>query len=135
MIEHEHEVLFKRAHVGIGQNKELLVGGGIDILRNAFFRKRIANTKRLVNCLFGDFEIQIVFEKRGELNAQKPAFCQHGAVLFHSAAIIALQRWVRDDNRLAEKRTAFCATNGEHIGDMRDIGQGQAAFRCCQGIA
>ena len=130
MIEHEHEVLFKRAHVGIGQDEELLIRGRFDKLRNAFFRKRITNTKSLVNCLFGDFEIQVVFEKRGKLNAKKPAFCQHGTVLLHSAAVIALQRWVRDNNGLAEQGAAFCAANGEHIGNMGNIGQGQTAVRC-----
>ena len=110
---------------GVGQNRELLVGGGVVQHPAALVLKGLADGQRFFIRRRGKPGVQPVLQKRQKLQPQQPALGQHAAVLLDGIAEILFQLLVGDDQRLPEQRTALGSAQIEYIAQRGVVLQAQ----------
>lgn len=78
--------------------------------------------------------VEAVLKEFVELDPQEPALGEKGAVLFDDGKEMGNAAGVGDDHRFPEQGAAFGAADVEHVGEGREVLEGDVVFRGAQGI-
>ena len=118
----------------IVHGEEDLVRRGFEVERDAFFGEGLLDFLSVAVGVFADLEIEVIFEKLIELDAQEPPFGEKGAVLLDDGEEMGNQRRIRDHHRFAEEGAAFRAADVEDIREAGKVRERHVILGAAQGI-
>ena len=130
----ESDLLLQLRHPAVLQDDELLVGRGLEEEGDAFAPQDSNEVLRPLDGVRRDPAIEIVREERVELNAEQPAFCQEGAVLFHRREEV-FRGSLRENDGFPAEGSDLGSADIEDIAEVFQVREGIVAGRTGQGIA
>ncbi len=112
----------QRFQLGVGEDHEDLVGGGVHEELVAFFRQTLFQHGGRLNGVFADLGVQAVGEEHIELQTHQAALGQQSALLLDHGHKVGGSA-VGEDDSLAAERTYLGAADVEHIGQAGNVSQ------------
>ena len=113
----------ERPTLGFIHNAEALIRRGEEAGQIAVFRHRAPDGVGVADGIRADALVELVGEQRVELDAEQPPLGEQRAVLLDDGKKVRDEPQLRNDDRLAEQRTAFCAANVEDIAQRGKVAE------------
>ena len=105
----------------VGQDKELLVGGGVDEWLIAAALKERTQTKGQSYAMTANAEVEVIREEGAELNAEHASLGEHGAVGFLQGKEAGQKFGARTHDGFTAEGPHLRAADIEHIGQPVDV--------------
>ena len=117
--EGEIDLFLQGLYQGVGDDDKLLVGGRVEVEREACRAQDVLQLFRHVDGMGGDLQVEVVGEQGIELDACQPPLGKQGSVLFDDTEETAGGSTTGEDNGFAAEGTDLGAADVEGIAVTR----------------
>ncbi len=126
---------FQGVHLLLGKDWELLIGGRINIERNAPGRKDVFKPLSHFNGVAAYFHIETACEKSLELDSQEPAFSQKGSVLLDYGEKVLRSIAGRENHGFSAEGANLGSADIEYVAEAGKFLQGNIGLRAGKAIS